>query len=212
MGEICSLIWSSIADQTQDQKPLHSKRKQVESLEKRNVTWKTYIKKVFPPWGNFIDHSPSFHVVAVQSLSCVRFFATPWTAACQAPVSSTFSQSLLKYKSIESVMLSNHLILCLPFFCPQSFPASGSFPMSWLLVSGGQSTGASASKTDLPMNIKGSVFPKYWITLIPYSVCSPYDSEPLPALGRSRPNVELRKPIALACRICPEVWERPLLL
>ena len=114
MGEICSLIWSSIADQTQDQKPLHSKRKQVESLEKRNVTWKTYIKKVFPPWGNFIDHSPSFHVVAVQSLSCVRFFATPWTAACQAPVSSTFSQSLLKYKSIESVMLSNHLILCLP--------------------------------------------------------------------------------------------------
>ena len=103
-----------------------------------------------------------------------------------------------------------------PFFCPQSFPASGSFPMSWLFASGGQSTGASTSKTDLPMNIKGSVFPKYWITLIPYSVCSPYDSEPLPywkpAQRQSRPNAELRKPIALACRICPQVWERPLLL
>ena len=109
MGEICSLIWSSIADQTQNQKPAYSKRKQVESLEKRTVTWKTYIKKVFPPRGNFIDYSPSFHVVAVQSLSCVRFFTTPWTAACQAPLSSTFSQSLLKYKSIESVIPSHPL-------------------------------------------------------------------------------------------------------
>ena len=103
-----------------------------------------------------------------------------------------------------------------PFFCPQSFPASGSFPMSWLFASGGQITGASASKTDLPMNVKGWVFPKYWITLIPYSACSPDDSEPLPywkpALGQSRPNVELRKPTAQACRICPGVWERPLLL
>ena len=50
----------------------------------------------------------------VQSLSCGRLFATPWTAACQASLSITNSQSLLKLMSIESVMPSNHLILCRP--------------------------------------------------------------------------------------------------
>ena len=51
-------------------------------------------------------------VVAVQLLSCVQLIVTPWTAACQACLSLTISQSLLKFKSIESVMLSNHLIFC----------------------------------------------------------------------------------------------------
>ena len=57
---------------------------------------------------------PKSHVLilVVQSLSCVRLFLTSWTAACQAPLSSTDSQSLLKFLSVESVMLSNHLILC----------------------------------------------------------------------------------------------------
>ena len=56
------------------------------------------------------------------------------------------SQSLIKLMSTESVMLSNHLILCCPFFSwPWSFPASGSFPMNWLFASGGESIGASAS-------------------------------------------------------------------
>ena len=56
--------------------------------------------------------------------------------------------------STESVMPSNHLILCLPFSsCPQSFPASGSFPMSQLFASDGQSIGVSASASVLPMNI-----------------------------------------------------------
>ena len=60
---------------------------------------------------------------SVQSLSCVRLFATPWTAACQASLSITNSQSLLKLMSIESVMPSNHLIFChplllLPPICP----------------------------------------------------------------------------------------------
>ena len=55
--------------------------------------------------------------------------------------------------SIESVMTSNHLILFVPFSsCPQSFPASGSFPMSQLFRSGGQSIGVSASASVLPMN------------------------------------------------------------
>ena len=58
--------------------------------------------------------------------------------------------------SIESVMTSNHLILCAPFSsCPQSFPASGSFPVSWFFASGGQNIGASASASVLPMNIQG---------------------------------------------------------
>ena len=56
---------------------------------------------------------------------------------------------------IESVMPSNHLILCCPIsFCPQSFPASRSFPMSQLFASDGQSTGASGSTSFLPMNIQ----------------------------------------------------------
>ena len=84
----------------------------------------------------------------VQSLSCVQLFSTPWTVAHQVPLSSTISLSLLKFMSIEPVMLSNHLIL---FFCPQSFPESGSFPMSRLFASGGQSSGASASASVPPM-------------------------------------------------------------
>ena len=53
-----------------------------------------------------------------QLLSCVRLFATQWTAACQAYLSTTNTQSLLKLMSIESVMPSNHLILCHPLLLP----------------------------------------------------------------------------------------------
>ena len=61
---------------------------------------------------------------SVQSLSHVRLFVTPWTAACQASLSITNSQSLFKLTSIESVMPSNHLILCRPLFFPPSiFPS-----------------------------------------------------------------------------------------
>ena len=57
---------------------------------------------------------------SVQSLSCVRLFVTPWTAARQASLSITNSQSLLKLMSIESVMPPNHLILCRPLLLPPS--------------------------------------------------------------------------------------------
>ena len=61
---------------------------------------------------------------SVQSFSCVRLFATPWTAARQASLSITSSRSLLKLMSIESVMPSNHLILCCPLlFLPLIFPS-----------------------------------------------------------------------------------------
>ena len=90
---------------------------------------------------------------SVQSLRRVRLSATPWTAARQASLSITNSQSPPKLMSIESVMPSNQLILCHPFSsCPHSFPASGSFQMSQLFTSGGQSIGVSASTSVLPMN------------------------------------------------------------
>ena len=61
---------------------------------------------------------------SVQSLSCVRLFSTPWAAACQASLSITNSQSLLKLMSIESVMPSNHLIFYQPFLLlPSVFPS-----------------------------------------------------------------------------------------
>ena len=105
-------------------------------------------------------------VVAVQSLSRVRLFVTPWSAACQASLSLTICWSLLRLKSIELVMPSKHLILCCLLL--QSFPASGSFPMSWFFPSSGQSIGASASASVLPMNTQGW-FPlglTGWISLL----------------------------------------------
>ena len=71
--------------------------------------------------------------------------------AHQASLSFTISQSLLTFMSIELMMLSDHLLL----FCLQSFPASGSFLRSQFFASCGQSTGASASASVLPMNIQG---------------------------------------------------------
>ena len=62
-----------------------------------------------------------YSLAVLQSLSHVQFFATSSPAACQASLSFTISQSLLKLMSTESVMLSSHLILCCPFSsCPQS--------------------------------------------------------------------------------------------
>ena len=93
--------------------------------------------------------------VVVKSLSYVQLFVIQWTAAHQVFLSLTTIQSLLKLMPIELVLPSNHFILCHPPFPPAFifFAASGSFPMSQLFVSGGQSIGASASV--LPMNIQG---------------------------------------------------------
>ena len=71
------------------------------------------------------------------------------------PLSIINSRSLLKLMSIESVMPSNHLILCCPLLLlPSTFPTSGSFQMSQLFTSRGQSTGVLASASVLPMNIQ----------------------------------------------------------
>ena len=90
--------------------------------------------------------SRAIAAVAVQSLSHVQLFATSKTVACQAS---------LKLMSIASVILFNHLILPHPLLLPSIFPASGSFPMTWLFASGGQSIGVSALASVLPMNIQG---------------------------------------------------------
>ena len=84
------------------------------------------------------SHSSHF-IPLVQSLSSVRVFVTPWTAAHQASLSFTISRSLLKLMSIKSVMPSNHLILCCPLLlAPSIFPSIRVFsnesvlPIRWL--------------------------------------------------------------------------------
>ena len=95
-------------------------------------------------------------LVVVQLLSCVWVFVTLQTATCLASLSFTISRGLLELIYFGSVMPSNHLILCHPFSsCPQSFPASRSFPMSRLFITGGQHIRPSASASVLPMNIQG---------------------------------------------------------
>ena len=93
-------------------------------------------------------------VVIFQSLSHVWLFATPWTTVCQASLSIINSWNLLKLMSTESVMPSNHLILCHPLFLlPSIFPSIRVFSnqlalrIRWLATS--------ASSSVLPMNIQG---------------------------------------------------------
>ena len=96
------------------------------------IVWETLqiAEKRLEPKGKEVDADT--HVIlpftiqfsSVQSLTCVRLFATPWTAACQASLSISNSRSLLKLMSIESVMPSNHLILCHPLLLPPAiFPS-----------------------------------------------------------------------------------------
>ena len=107
-------------------------------------------ENLYPFQGVFVSC-----ISSVQFLSHVRLFATPWTAAHQASLSITNSQSLLRLMSIESVMHPRISSSSVPFFpCLRSFPASGSFPMSQFFTSGGQSIGASASASVLTMNIQ----------------------------------------------------------
>ena len=75
-------------------------------------------------WIKSLHLTYTHSVSSVQSLSRVRTFATPWTAACQASLSITNSRSSLKLTSIESVMPSNHLILCHPLLLLPSIPPS----------------------------------------------------------------------------------------
>ena len=86
---------------------------------------------------------------------------TPWTAARQASLSITNSQSLFKLMSIKLVMPSNYFILCCLLLFPSVFPALGSFQMSQFFASGGQRIGVWASASVLPVNIQ-DWFPLGW--------------------------------------------------
>ena len=88
-------------------------------------------------------------------LSRVQLFVTPRTTACQASLSITICQSLLNSCPLSQWYHPTISSSVVPFSsCPQSFPASGSFPMSQLAASGGQSAGVSASTSVLPMNMQ----------------------------------------------------------
>ena len=90
--------------------------------------------------------------ISVQSLSRVWLFVAPWTAACQASLSITISWTYPNSCPLSRWCHPTISSSVVPFSCPQSFPASGSFQMSQLFASGGQSIGVSASTSVLPMN------------------------------------------------------------
>ena len=84
----------------------------------------TIFQRCFHSNHRTVQKLSQMDLFSVQSLSRVRLFVTPWTAACQASLSLPISQSLFKLLSIESVMLSNHLILCLfLLLLPSIFPS-----------------------------------------------------------------------------------------
>ena len=126
---------------------------------------------------------------SVQSLSCVQPLATPWTAACQAflcpsPTPGVYTNSCPLHQWCHST-ISNFVI---PFSSHlQSFPASGSFPMSQLFASGGQNIGVSASASVLPKNIQ-NWFPLGWTGWIP---CSPRDSQESSPIPQFKSNNSL---------------------
>ena len=112
------------------------------------------MKIVLNPWATVLTHGPHFEeqyyteiVVTAQLLSCVQLFATSWTAACQAypcpsPSPWVCSGSCPLSRWCYLTISSSAASFC---SCSQSFPASGFFPVSQLLASGGQGIGASAS-------------------------------------------------------------------
>ena len=103
-----------------------------------------------------------FQFSSVRSLSCVRLFAAPWTAAHQASLSVTNSRSLLNSRPLSRWWHPTISSSAVPFSsCLQSFPTSGSFHMNQLFTSGGQSIGVSASASVLLMNIQ-EWFPLGW--------------------------------------------------
>ena len=95
---------------------------------------------------------------SVQLLRRVWLFSTPWTAACQASLSITNSQSLLKLMSIKLVMPSNHLLLCHPLLLlPSIFPTIRVFSNESVLLIRWPSIGLSASGSVLPIKYSGPI-------------------------------------------------------
>ena len=112
-AERCSLLGETNVD-------LQWKKLRIFPLSRRSCKW--YPGSSWPRWLQWAGVL-YYLSQSVQSLSCVRLFATPWTAARQASLSITNSQSLLKLMSIELVMPSSHLLLCHPLLSPSIFPS-----------------------------------------------------------------------------------------
>ena len=105
-----------------------------------------------------MNHKWNYGLVSSGAHSCPSL-CDPMDCSTQASLSITNSRSLLKLKSIESVMPSNHLILCCPLLLlPSIFPSIRVFPMSQFFASSGQSIGVSASASVFLMSIQG-LFP-----------------------------------------------------
>ena len=130
------------------------------------------LQGIFPTQGLNLDlphcrqilYHLSYHFSPVQSLSHVWLFVTPWTAARQASLSITNSQSLLKLMSIESVMPSNHLIIYRPLLLPSSI-----FPSIWVF-----------SKE----SVLHIMWPKYWSFSFSSSPSNEYSGMILSPKGR----------------------------
>ena len=96
--------------------------KEIVAQRDRRFRCQSDIKKTSNENNIGSDRKSQDQFSSVQSLSCVRLFVTPWTAAYQASLSTTNSPSLFKLMSITSVMPSYHLFLCCPFLLPSIFP------------------------------------------------------------------------------------------
>ena len=116
----------------------------------------------------------------VQSLTCVWFFAAPWTVACQASLSFTISRSLPKPMSIELVMPSNHPVLCHPLLLlPSIFPSIRVFSNESALCIRWPNIGVSASTAVLPMNAQ-DWSALGWTGWSPCGTRNPQESSPAP--------------------------------
>ena len=113
-----------------------------------------YLALSMSPIPSAISHSPGQFSSIQFSRTVFSDSATPGIAARQASLSITTSQSLLKLTSIESVMPSSHLILCRPLLLLSTFPSIRVFSNESALPKSGQSIGASASASILPMNLQ----------------------------------------------------------
>ena len=123
---LCSLRWRS-STQSEKTRPGvdHGSDHELELLIAKFRPKLKKVGKTTRPFRYDLNQIPYNYTVQFSSVaSCVRLFATPWTAGRQASLSITNSQDLLKLMSIESVMPSNHLILCCPLFLLASiFPS-----------------------------------------------------------------------------------------
>ena len=107
-----------------------------------------------------LEHGGTVHFSSVTE-TCLSL-VSPWTAAHQTSMSIMNSSILLKLMTIESIMSSNHLILCHPLLLlPSMFPSIRMFSKHQYFASGSQSIGVSASSSVLPMNIQDG-FPLGW--------------------------------------------------